>query len=80
LAIQYFRKYNIDIQIIVQIEKTGKIFIFNSKIEDWPLSENQLVDLNKVNLTVFYSVTNLTTNTNYPVPIYTIPDKFFFAV
>lgn len=59
-AAQYSRECDVDIQIIIRMGKTGKIFTLSSKAEGWPLSESQLVGLNKVNLTAISSVANLT--------------------
>ena len=59
-AVQYSRECDVDIQIIIRMRKTGKIFTLSSKAEGWPLSESQLVGPNKVNLTAIISVANLT--------------------
>jgi hypothetical protein len=47
-ATEYSRECDVDIQVIIRIRKTGKIFTLTSKAEGWPLSESQLVGRNEV--------------------------------
>lgn len=52
-ATKYSRECDVDIQVIVRMRKSGKIFTLTPKEEGWPLSESQLVGVNKVTSSCF---------------------------